>query len=88
MVGALAVGWRNYLDGLEMELLEPVFVSDHQFSVVGPTSLDEMVAAQSGQTTLHNGHWARASTAVSLALLQSAHRGSPVTPDHQVAPVA
>ena len=46
MVGALAVGWRNYLDGLEMELLEPVFVSDHQFSVVGPTSLDEMVAAQ------------------------------------------
>ena len=46
MVGALAVDWRNYLDGLEMELLEPVFVSDHQFSVVGPTSLDEMVAAQ------------------------------------------
>jgi phthalate 4,5-cis-dihydrodiol dehydrogenase len=50
--------------------------------------IDEMVAAQSGQTTLHNGHWARASTAVSLALLQSAHSGSPVTPDHQVAPVA
>jgi hypothetical protein len=46
LVGALAVDWRNYLDGLEMELLEPVFVSDHQFSVVGPTSLDEMVAAQ------------------------------------------
>jgi DNA polymerase-3 subunit beta len=50
--------------------------------------IDEMVLAQSGQTTLHNGHWARASTAVSLALLQSAHSGSPVTPDHQVAPVA
>jgi phthalate 4,5-cis-dihydrodiol dehydrogenase len=50
--------------------------------------IDEMVCAQSGLTTLHNGRWARASTAVSLALLQSAHSSSPVAPDHQVAPVA
>jgi phthalate 4,5-cis-dihydrodiol dehydrogenase len=59
---------------------------------VGPVPrqevIDEMVLAQSGQVTLHNGRWARASTAVSLALLQSAGSGNPVTPDHQVAPVA
>jgi phthalate 4,5-cis-dihydrodiol dehydrogenase len=50
--------------------------------------IDEMVSAQSGQATLHNGHWARASTAVSLALLQSAQGGLSVCPEHQVAPVA
>jgi phthalate 4,5-cis-dihydrodiol dehydrogenase len=50
--------------------------------------IDEMVQAQSGHTTLHNGVWARASTAVSLALLQSARRGLSVTPEHQVAPGA
>ena len=50
--------------------------------------IDEMVQAQSGHTTLHNGVWARASTAVSLALLQSARSGLSVTPEHQVAPGA
>ena len=50
--------------------------------------IDEMVQAQSGLTTLHNGLWARASTAVSLALLQSAQGGLSVCPEHQVAPVA
>jgi phthalate 4,5-cis-dihydrodiol dehydrogenase len=50
--------------------------------------IDEMVWAQSGHTTLHNGRWARASTAVSLALLESAQGGLSVTPEHQVAPVA
>jgi len=44
------------------------------------------VQAQSGHTTLHNGVWARASTAVSLALLQSARSGLCVTPEHQVSP--
>jgi hypothetical protein len=47
-----------------------------------------MVQAQSGLTTLHNGVWARASTAVSLALLQSAQSGVGVAPEHQVAPAA
>jgi phthalate 4,5-cis-dihydrodiol dehydrogenase len=50
--------------------------------------IDEMVQAQSGLTTLHNGVWARASTAVSLALLQSAQSGVGVAPEHQVAPAA
>ncbi len=50
--------------------------------------IDEMVLAHSGQATLHNGRWSRASTAVSLAILQSARSGESVRPDHQVAPLA
>jgi phthalate 4,5-cis-dihydrodiol dehydrogenase len=53
-----------------------------------PEVIDEMVQAQFGHTPLHNGRWARASTAVSLALLQSAQAGVSVCPEHQVAPEA
>jgi hypothetical protein len=92
---------RYYLNGIlfvaDGKQLSLVATDGHRLAFASSTLdnevprqevIDEMVAAQSGQTTLHNGHWARASTAVSLALLHSAHSGSPVTPDHQVAPVA
>ncbi len=39
------------------------------------------------QPVLHSGEWARATTAVSLAILQSAHNAQPVTPPFQVAPI-
>lgn len=38
------------------------------------------------QAVLHSGEWARATTAVSLAILKSAHSGQPVVPEFQVAP--
>ncbi len=38
------------------------------------------------QPLLHSGAWARATTAVSLAMLASAQTGQPQTPLHQVAP--
>ncbi len=50
--------------------------------------IDEMQLAQTGQATLHNGHWSRASTAVSLGILASAQTGHSIRPAHQVAPVA
>jgi phthalate 4,5-cis-dihydrodiol dehydrogenase len=39
------------------------------------------------QAVLHSGEWARATTAVSLAILQSAHNAQPVAPAFQVAPI-
>jgi phthalate 4,5-cis-dihydrodiol dehydrogenase len=38
-----------------------------------------------GQPALHNGQWARATTAVCLAMLASAQQYKEITPDHQVA---
>jgi hypothetical protein len=40
-----------------------------------------------GQAVLHSGAWARATTAVSLAILASARTGEAVVPAFQVAPL-
>ena len=48
--------------------------------------IDELVAAViDGQAPRHSGEWARATTAVCLAVLESARDGKECTPAHQVA---
>jgi phthalate 4,5-cis-dihydrodiol dehydrogenase len=43
-------------------------------------------AIMHGTPVLHSGAWARATTAVSLAILASAQSGQIQTPTHQVSP--
>jgi phthalate 4,5-cis-dihydrodiol dehydrogenase len=65
-------------DGYLFEALAPP-------TVVRQDVLDEFLAAvQSGVGMMHTGEWARASLASCLGILESAQRGRPVSPAHQV----
>jgi phthalate 4,5-cis-dihydrodiol dehydrogenase len=73
-----------WVDGDGQSALDPVPLP----MIARQEVIDELYQAVIHQeAVLHSGEWARATTAVSLAILKSARSGQPVVPEFQVAPI-